>query len=487
MKILVGKFTLESNEHVPMMCDLEHVALSYGAESLAHMQLGDVFDRDDIEVIPTICADAACSGVMRRRAYEHIADTITNAIRANLGTLDGIYLCLHGASYVEKIGSGEHELLKRIRDIVGDYLPIAVCCDPHGNLTQRYVEHCTFIRSYRESPHVDIAQSVQRTCRELIACIDEARRPTPVYRKLPLILGGEQSVSTDEPVRSINKYLDRLEEDERILSASWHVGYLRHDCPEAGCGIVVVPASAADRPYAEHIADKLASFVWERRREFHYTGTTADPDEALSMALACNQTPVFITDSGDNVTSGAMGANTFMLRQVLAARTTTDNKSFLFAAINDPETCHHLLGLPLGGATNISLGMNTDHMNKPVELSVTILARGRQEGTRMYGEEGDYGPLVTVQVSGLPLYIVITDNNHSFVEEHQLDACNLTSCGIDWRNINVIVVKQGYIHPELQKAGALSIMSLTDGATPQNTRLIPFKRIMRPMYPIDNI
>ena len=30
-------------------------------------------------------------------------------------------------------------------------------------------------------------------------------------------------------------------------------------------------------------------------------------------------------------------------------------------------------------------------------------------------------------------------------------------------------------------------MSLTDGATPQDTRLIPFKRIMRPMFPIDNI
>lgn len=487
MRILVGKFTLESNEHVPMMCDLEHVALSYGAESLAHMQLGDVFDRSDIEVIPTICADAACSGVMRRRAYEHIARTITDAIRANLSTLDGIYLCLHGASYVEEIGSGEHELLARIRDIVGPYFPIAVCCDPHGNLTQCYVEQCTFIRSYRESPHVDIAQSVQRTCRELIACIDDARRPIPVYRKLPLILGGEQSVSTDEPVRSINEHLDALEQDEHVLSASWHVGYLRHDCPEAGCGIVVAPTSAADRPHAERVADELAAFVWSLRHEFHYTGTTADPDDALAMALACDQTPVFITDSGDNVTSGAMGANTFILRQALAETTTANNKSFLFAAINDPNTCHDLLGRPLNSTVTINLGMNADHMSASVELAVKIRAYGRQEGTHMYGEEGDYGPLVTVQVCDRPVYIVITDNNHSFVEEHQLDACNLASCGIDWRNLNVIVVKQGYIHPELETAGALSIMSLTDGATPQNTKLIPFKRIMRPMFPIDTI
>ena len=39
----------------------------------------------------------------------------------------------------------------------------------------------------------------------------------------------------------------------------------------------------------------------------------------------------------------------------------------------------------------------------------------------------------------------------------------------------------------LKEKGKLCIMSLTDGATPQDTRIIPFKRIMRPMYPIDEI
>jgi microcystin degradation protein MlrC len=49
------------------------------------------------------------------------------------------------------------------------------------------------------------------------------------------------------------------------------------------------------------------------------------------------------------------------------------------------------------------------------------------------------------------------------------------------------VVKQGYIFPELKEMGALSIMSLTDGATYQNTSKLPLKRIMRPMFPIDDI
>ena len=84
---------------------------------------------------------------------------------------------------------------------------------------------------------------------------------------------------------SINRYLDELEQDPRILSASWHVGYLRHDCPEAGCGIVVVPQTEADQAYAETVADQLAEYVWQRRHEFHYTGLTAEPEAALRMAL----------------------------------------------------------------------------------------------------------------------------------------------------------------------------------------------------------
>ena len=126
--------------------------------------------------------------------------------------------------------------------------------------------------------------------------------------------------------------------------------------------------------------------------------------------------------------------------------------------------------------------MNFDYLTKKVVCDVIVKYKGRQEGTFMYGEHGDYGPLVTVQVENRPIDIVITDNNHSFVEKHQIFAC-----GVDWDDYDIIVVKQGYIHPEEKEKGKLCIMSLTSGATPQDTRLIDFKRIMRPMYPIDEI
>ena len=480
MKILVAKFQLESNEHVPMKTDLEHAALSFGRAALDHMQLGNVFDAPDIELIPVLCADAACSGVMKKNAFLYLENRILDTIKEHLHDLDGIYFHLHGASEIEDLGSGEHHLVAEVRKIVGPYLPVAVSCDPHGNLCKSYVENCTILRSYRESPHTDIAETVQFVASNLIELIRNRRHITPVYQKLPLILGGEQSVSTDEPIVSFNKWLNEAEKDERILSISWHVGYLRHDTECAGCGIVVVPNDNKYRSYAEELCQKACETIWNRRKEFHYTGLTMNPDEALQAALFFPDKPVFITDSGDNVTSGAMGANTFILHQFL--NVSDLNKKVLFAAIHCPETCHMLMNKNVNDKAHISLGMGIDELTKKAELDVTILHKGRQEGTKMYGEEGDYGPLITVSVDHLPIDIAITDNNHSFVEKHQIDAC-----GVDWDDYDIIVVKQGYIHPEEKEKGKLCIMSLTNGATPQDTRLINFKRIMRPMYPIDEI
>lgn len=480
MKILAAKFQLEANAHVPMKCDMENVAITYGTEALSHMQLGTVFNQEDITLIPVICADAGCSGIMKKSCFDYIEQRILHAVQEHLSDLDGIYLHLHGASEVEEIGSGEHHLVRRIRELTGPYLPLAVSCDPHGNLSKGYVEGTTILRSYREAPHTDIAETIQLVCRMLIDLIRRRRPIVPVYRKLPLILGGEQSVSTDEPVRTINQYMNALEEDERILSCSWHVGYLRHDTPLAGCGIVVVPNDAESRSFAETAADELAEFIWKKRREFHYTGCTASPEEALQMALQFQGKPVFLTDSGDNVTSGAMGANTWLLTQFLKVEKL--HKRVLFAAIQDPAAYRVLSSFAVGETCRVSLGMGMDEYSKPVELDVRIVHHGRQEGTHMYGEDGDYGGLVSVALINQPITITVTDNNHSFVEKHQMDAC-----GVCWDDFDIIVVKQGYLHPELKEMGALNIMCLSMGATPQDTRIIPFKQIMRPMFPIDDI
>ena len=477
--ILVARFILEANENIPKKCNLNDVSLHFGQGCIAHLQLGDVFDRPDVTLVPALDANAASNGVMKRTAFDYIESTILQTVQEHLSELDGIYLHLHGASEVEGIGSGDHHILKEVRRIVGPYMPIAVVCDPHGNLCKEYVEGTTLIRSYRESPHTDVEQTIRFVCSHLLELLEHRRSITPVYRKLPLILGGEQSVSADEPVRSINQYMDEMEKDDRILSASWHVGYIRHDTDVAGCGVVVVPNSEADQDYAEQKVDELAAYVWERRHEFHYTGLTQEPEEAIQSALNCPGKPVFLTDSGDNTTSGSVGANTWVLRQVMALPD-TKGKNFLFGCITDPAVVAQLADVPEGTKTHIRLGMDLDELSRPVELDVTVKHNGRLEG--FMGYEGDYGACVLVSVEGYPIDIIIAEASHAVVELHQFEAA-----GAHCADYGVVIVKQGYIFPELKELGALCVMSLTDGATLQDTRRLPFKRIMRPMFPVDDI
>ena len=218
MKVLAGYFTTESNAHVPMKNDITDYVVAFGDECIQKMQVKEVFDQAGIEMIPAIYASAGASGVIKRETFDYIEACMVRAAREHLDEIDGVYLHLHGASEVEELGSGDHHILAAIRQVVGPYVPIAVCCDPHGNLCREYVENIQIIRSYRESPHTDSMDTMKKVAGMLCELLKNRQNIHSVYRKLPLILGGEQSVSTDEPVRSINAYMDELEKDPRILS-----------------------------------------------------------------------------------------------------------------------------------------------------------------------------------------------------------------------------------------------------------------------------
>ena len=482
MKVLIGEFITESNENIPRKNEITAYDIAFGEECVRKMHVGDIFAQAGIEVIPAVYAVSGASGVIKRHTFDYIEACFIRTVEEHLNEIDGIYMMLHGASEVEGLGSGEHHILAEVRKRVGPYVPIYVACDPHGNLCKEYVESAQVVRSYRESPHTDSIQTRRIVAGMLCEALKKRENIHAVYRKLPLILGGEQSVSADEPVKSINQYMDEMEKDPRICSASWHVGYIRHDTPVAGCGIVVTPATAADQEYAEQAADALAAYVWDKRHEFHYTGLTAEPDQALEMAMAQEKGPVFITDSGDNVTSGATGWNTYILRQVLALKDT--DKTFLFASICDPQCCRGLMEAEIGEERHITLGVGHDELSAPVELDVTVKSKGEivRSGTTGSTIMKVFGHCVTAHVKETGIDIVVADSEKTFSAKIIYDRAH-----VDWNDYDITVVKQGYIFPELKEAAAFYVMSLTGGATPQNTKKLQFKRIQRPMYPIDEI
>ena len=97
-KVLVAQFVTESNANIPYKTDLENYDLRFGEDAISQMNLGSVFADADIEVVPSVYANGFSGGVVTRNAFDYIENRLLNDIRANLGTLDGMFLHLHGAS-----------------------------------------------------------------------------------------------------------------------------------------------------------------------------------------------------------------------------------------------------------------------------------------------------------------------------------------------------------------------------------------------------
>ena len=91
------------------------------------------------------------------------------------------------------------------------------------------------------------------------------------------------------------------------MDASIFVGMPWTDVSRAGMSVQVVARDAAYLEMAQEQATLLAEDIWDQRRNLQFDVETATIDEAIQMALESQDSTVFITDSGDNITAGAAG------------------------------------------------------------------------------------------------------------------------------------------------------------------------------------
>lgn len=480
MKVLVARFSSESNEHSRSLMSFDKFVFKFGEDCVDSMYTRDIFEGAGIEMIPSIAAIGHPHGPVTKDAFDFILARLIHDVKEHLHEIDGIFLFLHGASKVIDLegGSAEHAFLREIRKITGPYLPIALVMDPHGNLSQELVDHVNILRCYRESPHTDTVETYRVVAKMFVDLLKHRRHIKPAYVKVPIIIGGEKSVSSDEPMVSINHFCDELEKDARIMSASFHIGYLRHDGDKLGCSAVVVPNSEKDQAYAQEMADKLCKYAFSKRHEFHFHGNVAEPEDAIKQAVEFDGSPVFVTDSGDNVGSGADGFNTYILHQVLNLKD-THRKQFLFSGIVDKNAYAYLYDKEVGTHVDFTLGADLDELCKSVEVHGTIVAKGIAH--KLYEDRKDIGTAITVKFDDAPVSVIV---EYDAIQYTDLDQYPCSHLNID--DYDVIIPKQGYISDDFKKYGKLCIMSLTQGPTYQRSEKLEFKRILRPMFPYDD-
>ncbi|MFV0479038.1 MAG: M81 family metallopeptidase [Anaerorhabdus sp.] len=478
MKVLVAYMSAECNEHIKHTVSIEEFNVYYDQKCIDEMDIRDIFEENEIEIVPSIYARINPNGMIEREAYDFIEEKMLSEIRLHLHEIDGIYLQFHGASGVLNLDrvSAEHHIIKKIRAIVGKYMPIAMVMDPHGNLTEELGSQLNIVRCYRESPHSDTVETRRKVAQLLVELLKEKRHIIPVIRKLPIMVGGERSVSAKEPMVTINKMLNEAEKDERVMSCSYHVGYIRHDDDTLGACVAVVPSFQKHQAYCEKVAEEISEYAWNHRHEFKFTSNHAEMVESVDLALDYAKKTVVITDSGDNCGAGGSGQNTEILRELLKRNQT---KKILIAGINDKNAQEYLSKYAIGEKVNFDLGVDEDELSKSIPISGTVVALGQQQ----HGKKGPgIGMAITVNIENTNIDVVVVSYNVQYGTMEQFHAA-----GLEFHDYDIVVVKMGYLDTYLIPETSYHIMALTDGATIQRSEKIPFKKIHRPMWPIDEM
>ena len=480
-KVLMGYFSSESNEHSQSLMSFNKFIFKFGNDMLDSMRVRDLFETANIDLVPSIFARGHPHGPVTKDAFDFILSRFKQEVQENLHEIDGIYLFLHGASKVLGLegDSAEHAIVREIRRITGPHLPIALVMDPHGNISDELVNNVQILRCYRHSPHIDVQETFEFVAEKFIDLLNDRRDIRPVYYRVPMMMDGERSVSFVEPMKSINHMLDEAEATGRILSASYHIGYIRHDGDKNGNGVVVVPKKKSDTEFAREWALKIRNYAYSRRYDFEFYGNVEEPSDAVRIMTEYDGRPLFITDSGDNVGSGADGFNTILLREVLKL-TDFNNKNYLFAGIIDQEAHAYLGKHEVGDAVEFTLGKNVHEYSKKVPIKGRLVAKGL--GSKAYRNKTDIGTVYTVKMDDYPVSVIVEFDAIQYLMPEQFE-----ESGLNIADYDVFIVKQGYISEEFRTISPYCIMALTEGPTNQRTENLTFKRIPRPMFPFDDV
>jgi len=471
MKILVGCLYHETNTFNPFFTNKEDFVVVEGEEVLDYLSCTTLLKNSGVDLVPSIYATGLPSGIVRKEAYAYFKNKIMTAIH-NEQDLDGIWLHLHGSMIVEDIGSGELDLVKEIKKSTGDHIPIALTLDIHANIPEELHEYVNIVRAYRTVPHVDQNDTERITAKLLMECITKGHDIKPAFIKLPLIICGEKALGNSYPLNAIFEKLAEIEGIDGISTASFFLGHSWSDSINTGASIFIIPESKPFEELAHNQALILQEYIHARRDDFKFTAHALGIEDAVRTSLACEEKPVFVSDSGDNTTAGAPGGNTILLRKYISQQFM--NKKVLIASIFDLEAYEVLNTHEIGQQVSVRIGKNEDANNEAVHVHGVLKAKGDLLGY-LGATDNKVGEVCTVSIGNLD--VVVANRGESFITIN-----HFARAGLELGQYDVIVLKQGYLFDELSKISKLDILALTPGATYLNIRELDYQHISNSSY-----
>ena len=472
-KIAIAGLGIESSTFSPAVTTEEAFHPKIGNEIFERYPFlsSDSNTRKRANWFPTLVGKSLPGGIVTKEAYESLVNKTLTLLKQNL-PYDGLFLDLHGAMSVQGLNDAEGDYIKKIREVIGYDTVISTSMDLHGNVSEKLAEESDLITCYRMAPHEDALESKQRALENLLTRIENGKGK-PLFKAwipIPILLPGEQTSTRIDPGKKLYAQVDPISKIKGVLDAAIWIGYAWADEPR-NHAVVVVTGDIEKNVRSS--AEKLANSFWEYRNEFDFVAPTTTLKESLKKALNTDKTPFFISDMGDNPTAGGAGDVTWTLKKLLEKEEfkSVDGPSLIYASIPGPELIEKALKIGEGKEIEAYIGAQVDDRYSPPILLKGIINKIKKGD--LYAETE-----VVVQVGSIN--VIVTNKRKPYHKEKDFSDLNL-----NLKETDIVVVKIGYLVPELYEIQKDWVMALTPGGVDQDLIRLGYKNIKRPMFPID--
>jgi len=459
MRIAIAGMAIESCTFSPLITTLGDFTLWRESDLLARYPFLAAYS--DVTFVPLLAAGALPGGVVAHAAYQQMTDEILHGL-ARLGPFQGVYLDMHGAMAVEGLDDAEADFFAAVRAVAGREALLSASYDLHGNVSEQIMRELDLLTAYRTAPHTDVEETRARAVRLLVDCLRAGIRPHTAFVPIPALFSGEQTMTTVEPGQRVYADVEAQAQPPDVLDASLLVGYVWADQPRVGASAV---ACGMDAVATRAAAARLAQSYWDARASFTFPMPAASVDRCIEQAMQATDVPVFISDAGDNVTAGAPGDVPYVLERLLAHGVARA----VVASLVDPAAVAACEAAGVGAQVAVALGGKLDRANgRPLQVTGTVEACTAADGNHR----------AVLRVGGVA--VILTAQREAFTLLGQF-----RRLGIEPTGEPLIVVKLGYLFPELQPVAAQSLLALSPGiVTPDVTALV-YHRVRRPSFPLD--
>lgn len=488
-RIAVGGFHIECSEFTPYRSDEKAFFVQRGRELLDRHpwitgdmsrlspecieRFGAIEPITDVDWVPLTYAGALPGGPVTNAFFTAWEDEFVDLLaRANEeAPLDALLLTIHGAASVEGVEDAEGQLAARCREVLGDGVVIGASMDLHGCISEQIFSACDLLTGYRTAPHIDQPWTAWRAARAIVKVLDNPDRV--LYRAkvdVPVLLPGEKTSTEVEPGLSLYAKLDAYDLQDDVFDTAIWMGYPWADMER--CHGAVVAYGFDERAVSAAAKDAAQDF-WDVAGDFEFVGPTDTATGAIGQALASGAHPFFLSDTGDNPGAGGTDDSTVFLRELYDTyRAQGCSKRVIFASLNDPAAVSACVEAGEGAAVSLAVGAMTGGVSgEPVAIDGVVrkLFVDRTGGQSAVIADGDFK-------------VIVTTARTQFGTAAQYEAA-----GSAFADEDIVVVKMGYLEPDLSHAANGWVMALTPGAVDQDLTRLGHKNIRRPLYPFDEL